>query len=42
LVRLVEERIGRYMEGLKKKRNEERVSQEEKRKNIEVEVRSAF
>ena len=30
------------MEGLKKKRNEERVSKEEKRKNIEVEVRSAF
>lgn len=30
------------MERIKEKRNEERVSQKEKRKNIEIEVRSAF
>jgi len=42
LVRLVKERIGRCMERIKEKRNEERVSQKEKRKNIEIEVRSAF
>jgi hypothetical protein len=42
LVRLVKKRIGRSMERLKEKRNEEGISEKEKRKNIEVEVRSSI
>jgi hypothetical protein len=42
LVRLAEERIRRCLERSKEKRNEERISEEEKRKNIEIEVGSTL